>query len=583
MAVELEQDFEPLPISLSAEKGRALEPGPASVITSLQRGPGNLAVARLLGRLAVGQSLDPATRGFMESRFGRQLGGVRVHTGPEAAASARALGAAAFTIGRHIAFANGRYRPDRPEGQRLIAHEIAHVVQQEGASPGLVRADAGIEAERDAETAADKVTAGQRPDVVPHRKLAIARKDGSPEAVPSASPAHAAPTPAPTTLKPSELPGFSQGAYVTCGAASVVSALLIWDREKRDPTAGNPLLVAACDITLVYLDDHKEQLIKTWDGADPGKPGKGIYDLIFERITQIRDKARKPGATISESEYQELGGALYLLYQGGGVGLPRWALASLLSMLGLAGQASSTVASFDDIFSKLQNLDQGRIAQVTWYVVRGTNPKGEAQLGLHAFLIGRFKERPTWFLSDQGTSPPIELEAPDLPSLKLRAAETKRYWMGAPPHQYFFGQQVPVEPETTYVRVLGERTGVTEQAKSLALAKGDFLAEVDAGILTSGSRILAGDFVTRTYAEADGQVALLSLGAGRGGVMVENPRGLFHVYETTTVSDDNLFVTEIDESDSVSGRLDRTHHQFYSAWLRLSTASRSNPKLLKVY
>ena len=42
----------------------------------------------------------------------------------------------------------------------------------------------------------------------------------------------------------------------------------------------------------------------------------------------------------------------------------------------------------------------------------------------------------------------------------------------------FFGQQVPVEPETTYVRVLGERTGVTEQAKSLALAKGDFLAEV---------------------------------------------------------------------------------------------------------
>ena len=185
MAVELEQDLKPLPISLSAEKGPALEPGPASsVITALQRGPGNLAVARLVGRLAVGQSLDPATRAFMESRFGRQLGGVRVHTGPDATASARTLGAAAFTIGRDIAFADGRYRPDRPEGQRLIAHELAHVVQQEDATSKAMVAYPDGRAEQEAKAAVHAVAAGDRVKVSPRLNLAIARDDGSPDAGP---------------------------------------------------------------------------------------------------------------------------------------------------------------------------------------------------------------------------------------------------------------------------------------------------------------------------------------------------------------------------------------------------------------
>jgi hypothetical protein len=79
-----------------------------------------------------GQPLDPATRAFFEPRFGRGLSGVRIHTGPEAAASARAINAHAYTAGSDIVFGPGRFVPEAHEGRRLIAHELAHVMQQSG-------------------------------------------------------------------------------------------------------------------------------------------------------------------------------------------------------------------------------------------------------------------------------------------------------------------------------------------------------------------------------------------------------------------------------------------------------------------
>lgn len=61
------------------------------------------------------------------------MSGVRVHTGARAAASARAVGASAYTVGCHVVFGPGAYAPGAPSGQRLLAHELAHVVQQQGA------------------------------------------------------------------------------------------------------------------------------------------------------------------------------------------------------------------------------------------------------------------------------------------------------------------------------------------------------------------------------------------------------------------------------------------------------------------
>ena len=81
-----------------------------------------------------GQPLDPATRSFMEPRFGHNFSGVRVHTDGRAAASARDVSANAYTVGRNVVFGAGRFAPETHEGRRLIAHELTHVVQQSGSS-----------------------------------------------------------------------------------------------------------------------------------------------------------------------------------------------------------------------------------------------------------------------------------------------------------------------------------------------------------------------------------------------------------------------------------------------------------------
>jgi outer membrane protein OmpA-like peptidoglycan-associated protein len=86
-----------------------------------------------------GRALDAATRVGMEARFGRDFGHVRVHTGGAAASSARAVHASAFTVGSDIVFGAGRYAPDSPVGQRLIAHELTHIVQQGGIRRQLQR------------------------------------------------------------------------------------------------------------------------------------------------------------------------------------------------------------------------------------------------------------------------------------------------------------------------------------------------------------------------------------------------------------------------------------------------------------
>ena len=85
-----------------------------------------------------GRSLDTGTRAFMESRFGRDLSGVRIHTGGEAAEFNGALSSQAFTVGNDIFFGPGKYDAASNEGRSLIAHELAHTVQP-GAFSGTLR------------------------------------------------------------------------------------------------------------------------------------------------------------------------------------------------------------------------------------------------------------------------------------------------------------------------------------------------------------------------------------------------------------------------------------------------------------
>jgi hypothetical protein len=88
-----------------------------------------------------GRPLERSARSVMESRFGVSLAGVRIHTGGRAAEAARAVNAHAFTVGQEIVFAANRYDPRSREGQRLLAHELTHTIQQSGRSEPLLQRD----------------------------------------------------------------------------------------------------------------------------------------------------------------------------------------------------------------------------------------------------------------------------------------------------------------------------------------------------------------------------------------------------------------------------------------------------------
>ncbi len=81
------------------------------------------------GPLGAGAPMEPGLRGFFEPRFGRSFDDVRLHTGTQADAVARSLDALAFTQGPDIVFRAGQDPAQSPSGQRLLAHELTHVVQ----------------------------------------------------------------------------------------------------------------------------------------------------------------------------------------------------------------------------------------------------------------------------------------------------------------------------------------------------------------------------------------------------------------------------------------------------------------------
>jgi hypothetical protein len=131
--------------------------GARADVMALQQTAGNRAVGALLGRSS-GRPLDPATRDEMESKFGENFEDVRVHTGHSAEVSAVASGARALTKGNDIIFGPGYYSPGTSAGRRLLAHELAHVVQQTRRSGAATPADAS---ETEAREAASSVAAGE--------------------------------------------------------------------------------------------------------------------------------------------------------------------------------------------------------------------------------------------------------------------------------------------------------------------------------------------------------------------------------------------------------------------------------------
>jgi hypothetical protein len=125
-----------------------------------------------------GSALPQPIQAKFEGSLGADLSGVRVHTGSESAASAEAVSARAYTVGQDIHFGAGQYDPGSPGGQHLLAHEVAHTVQQSRGGGGpqykLEVSQPGDSAEVEADAAADAMLAG-RPATVSSAPRSVSR------------------------------------------------------------------------------------------------------------------------------------------------------------------------------------------------------------------------------------------------------------------------------------------------------------------------------------------------------------------------------------------------------------------------
>lgn len=139
--------------------------------------PSQVAPIVRAGTQGGGQSLDKHTQAEMSARFGHDFSQVRIHTDSHADSSAQEMGANAYTVGNDIVFREGQWTPGVSDSERLLAHELTHVVQQARAGGGDVsRASARADAsEREADSLASQVMQGRAVDVQARPDAAVAR------------------------------------------------------------------------------------------------------------------------------------------------------------------------------------------------------------------------------------------------------------------------------------------------------------------------------------------------------------------------------------------------------------------------
>lgn len=131
--------------------------------------PAPLDLARFEGG---GTTLAPQWRRRLEPQFGAAFDAVRIHDDAASHAAARALHAHAFTVGQHVHFAAGRFAPETDDGLHLLAHELAHTIQQRGAAPAGPALASEVDApdaplEREADAQADAIVAGRMRRISP--------------------------------------------------------------------------------------------------------------------------------------------------------------------------------------------------------------------------------------------------------------------------------------------------------------------------------------------------------------------------------------------------------------------------------
>lgn len=336
------------------------------------------------------------------------------------------------------------------------------------------------------------------------------------------------------------MPGFSQRGD-TCGAASMVTALFLWDIERASP--GNAAVVHACDLVLTANDNNP-------------KANKAAISLV----ESVRAQAMTPGAKLGSTEYEALSSALAVLYNGR-AGMASEDMFKLARALGFSPSSfggGDTVAQIlaSDAVLKLQ---PGEIGQLRWIIA-------DSGAG-HAMLLGRHDDG-TWFFSDQGATPAKEIQRgarDDLLSAVVSYAANSRLYAGNK-------LNLPSTPPPTGFQVLTRAQSFMNRGPSL-IVPGEKLAEIDADY-SWGEVLIAWDYRSRHESLADAKAAIAADRGGHGGVIVERPPGMFHIYKTNPLKDkDNLKESKIDKPDSKEMVLVKRIGSFYSVWVVLSDAA----------
>jgi hypothetical protein len=128
----------PTPLSIQRQAALSTTIGPDGSQAESSATPAHAArsvTERINSLRGAGRSLPEDVQDFFEPRFGARFDHVRVHAHDDAADLAQSLNARAFTVGRDLFFGQGQYAPDTASGKRLLAHELTHVIQQDGPMP----------------------------------------------------------------------------------------------------------------------------------------------------------------------------------------------------------------------------------------------------------------------------------------------------------------------------------------------------------------------------------------------------------------------------------------------------------------
>jgi lipoprotein-anchoring transpeptidase ErfK/SrfK len=231
-----------------------------------------------------GQPLDTSTREFFEPRFGTDFSSVRVHTGAKAAASARAVEARAYAAGTQLVFNEGEFESSTTEGRRLLAHELAHVVQQAGSTvpERLTLGDARSSLEDEADATADAVARDGPPQLRSAGQPALQRQlDGDmPADVEDEVEVEDGDSPAGSTLDVADVEEDEGGEEDEEAVGSEEAGVVV--QYKKGPKKGGgkkkPRVIRRVNVNL-----STQKLTVEWSDGQTSKPvpissGKGLPD-----------------------------------------------------------------------------------------------------------------------------------------------------------------------------------------------------------------------------------------------------------------------------------------------------------------